>query len=104
MTAVSVLDPRCKLVWYKGTGWPKEWIDYSRKSITELYKSQYKPENATQKENVVPSTSNETRHHLFQDLFSKQMKNYQKVSTDDELKTYLNESVVDPELLIKEKN
>lgn len=31
------------------------------------------------------------------------MKNYQKVSTDDELKTYLNECIVDPESLIKEK-
>lgn len=32
-----------------------------------------------------------------------QMKNYQKTSTDDEVKTYLAEAVVDPELLIKEK-
>ena len=31
------------------------------------------------------------------------MKNYQKTSGDDELKTYLTEAVVDPELLIKEK-
>lgn len=32
------------------------------------------------------------------------MKNYQKVCTDDELKACLNESVVDPDLLIKEKS
>lgn len=32
-----------------------------------------------------------------------QMKNYQKASADDELKAYLTEAVVDPELLIKEK-
>lgn len=31
------------------------------------------------------------------------MKSYQKTSTDDELKAYLTEGVVDPELMIKEK-
>lgn len=66
---ILVLDPRCKLVWYKATGWPKEWIDHSRKAITELYKTHYKP----------------------------------KTATEDECKTYLSESVVDPDLLDKEK-
>lgn len=99
------MDPRCKLVWYKATGWPKDWIDYSRKSITDLYKAQYKQKSATatQDENLETPPGNSTKKHFFGDLFSAKMKNYQKTSTDDELKTYLTESVVDPDLLIKEK-
>lgn len=97
------MDPRCKLVWYKATGWPKEWIDFSRKCVTELYKSQYKPKSP-QDDPVAPTNSqNGQEKYLFGDLFNKQMKKFQKTSTDDELKAYLTESVVDPDLLVKEK-
>ncbi|KAJ6639605.1 putative AC transposase [Pseudolycoriella hygida] len=98
----TVLDPRCKLVWYKATGWPKDWIDYSRKAITELYKSKYKPKTANEDETTKTASTIEPKKHLFKDLFMHQMKNYQKSATDDELKTYLSESA-DPELLVKEK-
>lgn len=40
---------------------------------------------------------------MFNDLFANQMKNYQKTGSDDELKAYLTESVVVPELVVKEK-
>lgn len=99
-----VLDPRCKLVWFKATGWPKEWIDYSRKSVNDLFKSKYKPKDGTSCENIEAQMVKESKNHLFKDLFIKQMKNFQKASSDDELKTYLSESVVDPELLEKEKS
>lgn len=49
------------LVYIVNTGWPKESIDYSRKCISEVYKSQYKPKNTAQNENAVPSSSNETK-------------------------------------------
>lgn len=96
------MDPRCKLVWYKATGWPKEWIEFSRKCVTELYKSQY--QQKTEAGHVQPTmTENVKEKHSFKDLFSKQMKKFQKSSADDELKAYLAESVVDPDLLVKEK-
>lgn len=40
---------------------------------------------------------------LFGDLFSKQMRNFQKVSSADDYKRYLTESVVDPDMLVKER-
>ncbi|KAJ6644047.1 hypothetical protein Bhyg_09013, partial [Pseudolycoriella hygida] len=96
-----VLDPRCKLLWYKATGWPKEWIVHCRKGVTQLYKSQYKRIDV---ESTTTAPSNDQTKHLFKDLFSKQMKQYQKSSADDELKAYLSENVVDPDLLVKEKS
>lgn len=96
-----MLDPRCKLLWYKATGWPKEWIDNCRKCVTEIYKSQYKRQSEEPATTVIP-TSDEPKHS-FKDLFNKQMRKYQKASTDDELKAYLAENVVDPDLLVKEK-
>ncbi|KAJ6648282.1 putative AC transposase [Pseudolycoriella hygida] len=97
----TVLDPRCKLLWYKATGWPKEWIDHCRKGVTELYKSQYKRIDV---ESTTTAPSNGQTKHSFKDLFSKQTKQYQKSSADDELKAYLSENVVDPDLLVKEKS
>lgn len=101
---ILVLDPRCKLVWYKATGWPKEWIDFCRKSVTDLYKSQYKQKSP--QDDAVEPTESQNDHrdkHSFKDLFHKQMKQFQKTSTDDELKAYLADNVVDPDLLVKEK-
>ncbi|KAJ6634728.1 putative AC transposase [Pseudolycoriella hygida] len=97
---IVATDPRYKLTWYKATGWPKEWIDFCRKSVTDLYKSQYKPQ--TQEKTTQPITTTNPRQ-TFDDIFSTQMKNHVKSSTDDELKKYLNDGVVDPDLLRKEK-
>lgn len=63
-----MLGPRCKLVWYKATGWPKEWINHSRKAITELYKSKYKPKTAADSETIEIPSINEPKNHLFKDL------------------------------------
>lgn len=76
--------------------------------MTELYKTKYLPahskrhhsnndqtDSTTSTENVQPS--------LFGDLFDKQMRNFQKVATDDDLKRYLSEGVVDPDMLVKER-
>lgn len=49
------------------------------------------------------TTAHKVKPSLFSDLFAKQMLNYQKVSTDDELKRYLSESVVNPDMLVKER-
>lgn len=95
------MDPRCKLVWYKATGWPKDWIDFSRKCVTDLFKTQYKINS--QVDQVEPNLQESQQQHLFKDIFTKQMKKFQKGSTDDELKSYLTENVVDPDLLVKEK-
>lgn len=67
-----------------------------------MYKLQYKPKNVAQDENIRLQSVDTPKNQLFMDLFAKQMKNYQKTSTDDELKIYFTESVVDPELLVKE--
>lgn len=97
------MDPRCKLVWYKATGWPKDWIDFSRKCVTELYKKEYKPKSSQDDPIEPPDSQNERKKHLFEDLFNKQMKRFQKTPSDDELKAYLTENVVDPDLLVKDK-
>lgn len=96
-----MLDPRCKLLWYKATGWPKDWIEYCRKSVTELYKSQYKSKSSNDVEPM--DLQNGKEKHLFKDVFNQQMKKFQKTSADDELKAYLTDNVIDPDLLIKEK-
>lgn len=108
LTLALVLDPRYKLVWYKSTGWPKQWIDNARKQVTEVYKTKY----LVKYPKTVDSNDNKTAHisatdklqpSLFGDLFNKQMRNFQKNSTDDDLKRYLTESVVDPDMLVKER-
>lgn len=102
------MDPRYKLVWYKATGWPKQWIDNARKQVTELYKAKYLPayskgDQGTDNHTNSTSSTEKGQPSLFGDLFMKQMRNFQKVSTDDDLKRYLTEGVVDPDMLVKER-
>lgn len=60
--------------------------------------------NASKDKQTKPTTTaDKVNPPLYSDLFAKQMLNYQKVSTDDELKRYLSESVVDPDMLVKER-
>lgn len=108
LTLKLVLDPRYKLVWYNAIGWPTQWIDNARKQVTELYKTKYLPAHS-KKDSIndeltkSTSTTDTEKPSLFGDLFSKQMRNFQKVSTDDDLKRFLTESVVDPDMLVKER-
>lgn len=108
LTLELVLDPRYKLVWYKATGWPKQWIDNVRKQVTEVYKTKYLPAYSTRENSNDDQTNSSTpaetvQPSLFGDLFAKQMRNFQKVATDDDLKRYLSEGVVDPDMLVKER-
>lgn len=108
LTLKLVLDPRYKLVWYKATGWPKQWIDNARKQVTELYKAKYLPAHSRKDginddQTKSASTTDTAKPSLFGDLFTKQMRNFHKGSTEDDLKRYLTESVVDPDMLVKER-
>lgn len=38
-----VLDPRLKLTYHRNNNWEERYINEARKSITDLYKSQYAP-------------------------------------------------------------
>lgn len=104
-----VLDPRYKFVWYEATGWPEQWIDNARKSVTDLYRTKYLPKYSTKNVNKDDqSESNSTtpsnvKPFLFSDLFNQQMRNFLKNSSDDDLKRYLAEGVVDPDKLVKER-
>ncbi len=91
-------------MWYKAAGWPKEWIDSCRKSVTEVYKANYKPKSPQDDSVEATSSQNGQKKLLFEDLFNIQMKKFQKASSDDELKSYLTDHVVDPDLLVKEKS
>ncbi|KAJ6643111.1 putative AC transposase [Pseudolycoriella hygida] len=101
----TVLDPRYKLVWYKATGWPKHWIDNARKQLTEFYKTKYLPLYSKSNDERTPTTEIQqpAQPSLFGDLFAKQMRSFHKSSTDDDLKRYLSEDVVDPDMLVKER-
>ncbi|KAJ6643740.1 hypothetical protein Bhyg_08705 [Pseudolycoriella hygida] len=108
---IVATDPRYKLVWYKAIGWPKQWIDNARRLVTELYKTKYLPtysnkdldNNGIQAKPTPPKTTDNTHHSLFGDLVSQQMSTYQRISANDDLKRYLAENVVDPDMLIKER-
>lgn len=108
LTLQLVLDPRYKLVWFKATGWSKQWIDNARKQVTELYKTKYLPVYSKKEANndgqiKTTLTTDKTKPTLFSDLFAKQMSKFQKLATDDDLKRYLSDNVVDPDMLVKER-
>ncbi|CAG7816318.1 unnamed protein product, partial [Allacma fusca] len=37
----TILDPRCKLEFFKNSNWRKEWIDNCKKTINEVWKKNY---------------------------------------------------------------
>lgn len=102
-----VLDPRYKFTWFKAVGWPKQWIDDARKKIAEYYKTQYLPLRTETHTKIGSTTSTgeipKVQPSSFRDLFTKQMRSVQKEPTDDDLKRYLAEAVVDPDTLMKER-
>lgn len=69
-----------------------------------MYKTQYKPKSSQDDPVEHPAAPTERKSQYFENLFSQQMKKYQKTSSDDELKSYLTDHVVDPDLLVKEKS
>lgn len=76
--------------------------------MTELYKTKYLPLYSKRDQGIdnhtkSTSSTEKVQPSLFGDLFTKQMRNFQKVSTDDDLKRYFTEGVVDPDMLVKER-
>ncbi|GBC14125.2 ribonuclease H-like protein [Rhizophagus irregularis DAOM 181602=DAOM 197198] len=82
-TAATVLDPRIKLQYYKDNMWEESFIQETRKQVTNLWETTYKPNIS---ENVEPS--DDADDELFGHIFKKR-----KIEEKDELSIYLNEGV-----------
>lgn len=93
------MDPRFKLQWYGVAKWKLEWISSCRKAVTELWKREYKPKS---QEAVFDSTNDEPpkKKSIF-DVCEAEMQSLQRSNSDDELRRYLADGVVNPELLKK---
>jgi hAT family C-terminal dimerisation region/Domain of unknown function (DUF4413) len=84
----TVLDPRCKLDYYKSARFKQAVITKYRRQITEEWEILYKPK---QTENVVSDAQNQP---LQVSLFEKHMSSFSKKEKKDELEIYLSQRVV----------
>ncbi|CAG7720964.1 unnamed protein product, partial [Allacma fusca] len=95
----TVLDPRCKLEFYKAAHWKKDWIDSSKKMVTDVWKSNYKGIDQPNDLELVsdqPSTSGS----IFENMFGSS--NANKKTIEDDLTRYLGSKTVHPDMLKKE--
>ena len=79
-----VLDPRCKLAWYKITGWPKSWIEDCKRKVKNKWETVYKPQ--------VNMGSVEGDSSPVDDFFYDQLKKLVSKDSKDELQRFLGES------------
>jgi hypothetical protein len=102
------MDPRYKLEWYKATGWNRGWIESCRKIITNLWNSRYKPVGSGGESgpSLIPQGADQSQEEgiNFEAMFQIQMQKIRKSTQDDELKRYLSETVVGPEVLDRDKS
>ncbi|CAG7824699.1 unnamed protein product [Allacma fusca] len=95
----TVLDPRCNLDFCKKANWKKEWIDNSKKVVTEIWKARYKgPDPGVSGSSADESDSRTTS--IFDNMFGPASAS--RKTADDELNKYLSQKSVKSDMLKKE--
>ncbi|CAG7728917.1 unnamed protein product, partial [Allacma fusca] len=90
----TILDPRCKLEFFKISHWKREWTDRAKKCITEVWKKEYKPQTKAGNEANNPANPGSS---VFANMYASRSTS-SRIKSDDELVRYLWEKVVSPEL------
>ncbi|CAB5193526.1 unnamed protein product [Rhizophagus irregularis] len=91
----TILDPRCKLNYYKKNNWEQKYIDKATNIITDKYKEIYQSISNSPTDTDTTITTNTTNKNNFLfELFEFE----NNIEDIDELQDYLNKPVISPKM------
>lgn len=80
-----MLDPRCKLQYFRNAGWNEVYVTSAEERITWLWKSSYKKADFTANEVDVGQDSDILADLLYKEMYGKTVLGGMRQKPDDEL-------------------